>query len=110
MLNLFYHPVVLAIIAVVSTARFARLITHDTWPPAEWARPRIAAKLGEKWEPLVICPFCVAPYLVAGQMVWFWLTYRAGGDVFLWGWLLPNLWWAASYVAAIIVAYDQPEE
>lgn len=104
------HPAVLLVIAVLSVARLARLITHDTWPPMEWARPRIARRL-KGWAELVICPFCVAPYLTVVQMLWFWLTYRQGveSDVFVWGWLIPNLWWALSYVAAIVVAYDQPE-
>lgn len=101
------------VIAVVSVARMARLLTHDTWPPVEWARPRVAAKLGPKWSDLVICPFCLAPWLMAGQVAWFSLLYPGQGqtsDAFLWGWLIPNLWWAASYVSAIVVAYDQPED
>lgn len=98
---------VILAVAVISVARVARLITHDTWPPMEWARPRLAARLGS-WSELVLCPFCVAPYLMAGQLAWLVLL-RGHGDAFTLGWLIPNLWWAASYVAAIIVAYDQPE-
>jgi len=94
------------VIAVISVARMARLLTHDTFPPVEWARPRLAAKMG-KWADLVVCPFCLAPYLMAVQLAWmFWLWDT---PAFRWGWLIPNLWWALSYVAAIIVAYDQPE-
>lgn len=104
------HPWVLVAIAVVSVARTARLITHDTFPPMEWARPRIAARLGE-WADLMVCPFCIGPYLMALQIVWFWLCWNQGphSGAFVYGWLLPHLWWAASYVAAIVVAYDQPE-
>ncbi|HEY5420002.1 MAG TPA: hypothetical protein VIL10_04650 [Marmoricola sp.] len=103
------HPVVWVIIGVLSVARTARLITHDTWPPMEWARPRIAAKL-KGWAELVVCPFCVAPYLMAGQIAWFLLVYNnTSTNGFLIWWLVPNAWWACSYLAAIVVAYDQPE-
>ena len=107
MTQFLYHPLVLIIIGTISVARTARLITHDTFPPIEWARPRIAAKLG-KWQDLVVCPFCIAPYLMAGQIIWFSALYHT--SAFDYWWLLPNLWWTASYASAIIVAYDQPEE
>lgn len=111
LLNHLTSPFFLLAVAVVSVARTARLITHDTWPPIEKARPWIARQL-RGWSELVLCPFCVAPYLVIGQALWFWLTYRQGAhsDAFLYGWLLPHLLWAASYAAAILVAYDQPED
>lgn len=99
------HPVVMLIIGIISTARVARLITHDTFPPMEWARPRIAAKLG-KWQDLVVCPFCLAPYLMAAQMGLWWWAHETN----IWWWVMPNLWAAAMYVSAIVVAYDQPEE
>jgi hypothetical protein len=105
------QPWMLVLVGVVSVARTARLITHDTWPPIEKSRPWLARRL-RGWSELVLCPFCVAPYLMAGQILWFWLAYRQGvqSDWFVYGWLLPHLWWAASYVAAVIVAYDQPED
>lgn len=110
MLDYLSHPVWMLAIGVVSVARFTRLVTHDKWPPMEWARPRIAAKLGG-WAEVMVCPFCAAPWLMAGQFLWWWLLHdHASHDVFAYGWLLPNLWWAVSYVAAIVVAYDQPED
>jgi len=52
----------------------------------------------------------VAPYLMAGQIAWFLLVYNnASTNGFLIWWLVPNAWWACSYLAAIVVAYDQPE-
>lgn len=110
-LDTLLHPLLLIAVGVLSVARFTRLVTHDTWPPFEWLRPRVAAKLGG-WAELVVCPFCAAPYLMAGQMVWFGLLYDLAGlhsDAFTWGWLVPNLWFALSYLAAIVVAYDQPD-
>lgn len=106
-MDILLHPVALAIIGVLSVARITRLVTHDTWPPMEWARPKIAERL-KGWAELVVCPFCAAPYLMAGQIAWFLLLYPHH-EAFVWGWVLPNLWWAASYVSAIVVAYDQPE-
>lgn len=99
------HPAVMLIIGILSTARVARLITHDTWPPMEWARPRIAAKLGN-WAELMVCPFCVMPYLTAINMAW-WYWMDSTGN--LWWWIIPNLWAAAMYLGATYVAYDQPE-
>lgn len=99
------HPVVMLIIGILSVARVVRLITHDTWPPMEWARPRIAAKLGS-WAEIMVCPFCAAPYVMAAQMgLWSW----ANAEDNLFWWIIPNLWAAAMYLAAIVVAYDQPE-
>ena len=104
------QPIGLLIIGVLSVARMTRLVTHDTWPPMEWLRPRIAARLGS-WAELVVCPFCAAPYLMAGQFAWFTLTYLQGetSTVFVWGWLIPNTWFALSYLASTYVAYDQPD-
>lgn len=92
------------VVGVLSVARTARLLTHDTLPPVEKLRSWLSARLAESdWEELIHCPFCVAPYLAAGMGVWWWL---ADGH---WTWWVINGWWAASYVAAIVVAYDQPE-
>lgn len=103
------HPIALALIGVISVARMARLLTYDTFPPAAWFRLRFAAALGSKWENLAVCPFCITPYLMAVQIAWFLALYHHH-DAFVWGWLVPNLWWAASYAAAIVVAYDMPED
>lgn len=109
-MDVLLHPLVLGIIGIVSVARVTRLVTHDTWPPMEWARPRIAARL-KGWAELIVCPFCVAPYLMVVQIAWFLLLYENVSTThFLWFWVLPNAWWAFSYLASIIVAYDQPEE
>lgn len=91
------------IVGVMSVARTARLITWDALPPAVWFRETAEAKMGEKWGKLVTCPYCVAPYLTAGMIAWAYLS-----DLH-WTWWLANGWWAASYAAAIVVAYDEPE-
>ena len=93
------------VIAVMSVARTARLLIHDHWPPLDWAKSHILARYADdsKWSILWECQFCMAPYLTAGMGLW--LAY--GGDH--WSWWVINGWWAASYAAAIVVSYDQPE-
>lgn len=107
-MNVLLSPVALAIIFVISTARTARLITYDDFPPMEAFRNWATARMGA-WSKVMVCPFCMAPYLVAANLVWFLALYHHH-DAFIWFWLLPHLWWAASYLAAIVVAYDQPDE
>lgn len=96
------------IIGVVSVARMARLLVYDDFPPVEWLRVQAAARLPEKWQPLVECQFCLSPYLSAGQFAWAYLLWDT--PWFFWGWLVPHGVWAGSYLAAMLVAYDTPEE
>lgn len=91
------------LIGVLSIARTARLICWDDFPPVAWLRVRLIAWSGEKWGKVWTCQFCLAPYLTAGMILWAYLS-----DLH-WTWWLINGWWAASYAAAVIVAYDQPE-
>lgn len=90
------------LIAVVSVARTARLLVFDVFPPVFWVRSHVLAWLGDsKWSKLVECPFCLAPYLAAGEMAWAYYS-----DLH-WTWWVANGWWALSYVAAIVVSYDE---
>lgn len=100
-----WQQVAAVAIAVISTARTARLLIHDQLPPVVAAKAWILSryKPDSKWSALWECQFCMAPYLAAGQGVWLWL----GGDH--WTWWVINGWWAGSYLAAITVSYDQPE-
>jgi hypothetical protein len=91
-----------AIIGILSAGRLARLLVFDDFPPAVWLRRRWFVAVGDSnWKGLFECPFCMAPYLVAGSMAWF---YFSDGH---WSWWIANGWWAASYLAAIVVAYDE---
>lgn len=94
------------VIGVLSVARTARLLTYDSFPPVAWLRTRYLAAVGPDgpWAPLGTCAFCLAPYLSAGMLAW---AYLSGLH---WTWWVANGWWAASYLAAIIVAYDEPPE
>lgn len=93
-----------AIIAVLSAARTVRLVVFDDFPPMVWLRVRLLALFGEKWGKVWTCPFCLAPYIMAGIVGWGYLS-----DLH-WTWWVINGVWGLSYVASILVAYDQPEE
>lgn len=103
-----------AVLAALATARVARLLIYDAFPPVEWARLRYitwANRKGEntyraKWAVLATCPYCLAPYLAAINLGW---ALASGLDwTAPWGaaWWLCNALAALAYVAAIIVAYD----
>ena len=101
------HYLLAIIVGILSVARTARLLIFDDFPPIMWARVRIRAWVkneDSKWVGLLDCPFCMAPYLAAGMLAWAWVS-----DLH-WTWWIINGWWAASYLAAIVVAYDQPED
>jgi hypothetical protein len=101
-----WTAVVAVLVGVLSVARTARLLTYDDFPPVKWLRTRYLAAVGPdgKWAPLATCPFCLAPYLAAGMLAW---AYLSGLH---WSWWVVNGWWAGSYVAAMVVAYDEPPE
>ena len=100
-----FQWVAASVIATLSVARTARLIIHDDLPPMVWARARIFALYREdsKWVDLLACPFCLAPYLAVGMVGWAWVSD------FHWTWWVINGWWALSYAAAMVYAYDQPD-
>jgi hypothetical protein len=92
-------------IAVVSVGRTARLLVWDSFPPVEWVRMKFFVAVGDSpWKKLAECAFCQAPYLSAGMLAWMVLS-----DLH-WTWWLINGWWALSYLAAILVSYDQPAD
>lgn len=101
-----YEWHIAVIVGVVSVARTARLLLFDAFPPMVWLRVRILAMFPEdsSWSKIAECPFCLTPYLAAGMLGWAWLS-----DLNSWWWVINGVW-AASYLAAILVAYDQPAE
>ena len=93
------------VIGVLSVARTARLLVWDDYPPTIWFRMKWDDWTGDSaWNKLFHCQFCLTPYLAAGMALWAWLS-----DLH-WTWWVINGVWGLSYVAASIVAYDQPEE
>lgn len=91
------------LVGVLSTARTVRLLAWDEFPPAKWLREHVLAWLGDTWGSLITCAFCLSPYAATGMALWAWLS-----DTNTVWWVVNGVW-GLSYVAAIIVAYDQDE-
>ena len=97
------------VLGVIAVGRAARLLTHDDFPPAVAVRRWWLLHTG-KWGGLFECPFCMAPYLAAGNLAWIAVAGVEPDGFWSWSWWLVNLWAAASYLAAIVVLYDEPPE
>lgn len=103
----------LAIVATLSVARTTRLIIFDEYPPMKWLRNKWDQKVTGGWNTLLHCGFCAAPYVAVGMTLWIFLAFSSGpSDMWsdVWWWWVINTTWGFSYVASIIVAYDQPED
>lgn len=103
-----HTPLALAVafaLAVIASARFTRLVVFDSWPPIAWLRDRWErVTTPGKWRELFTCPFCFAPYPTLIDLLLGWSSDLA------WWWWLPNAWFAAAYLAAMIVVRDEPPE
>jgi hypothetical protein len=106
------------VVAILSVARTARLVVFDKYPPMVWLRDRWDYKLKYSgldtgWGALIHCGFCTGPYLAAGMGVWFLgvQPWQNPADYWSadWWWFAVNGIWGLSYVASIIVAWDQPD-
>lgn len=92
--------VLAAIVGIGSTARMARLLTHDHMPLFKSFREWWGQTTNAEWGLLMFCHYCAAV----------WLAF----PVVLWGYFsdLGDLWWlfhgslALSYFAAILVSFD----
>lgn len=104
------HILAAVIVGVLSVARTARLIVWDEYPPMMWLRDQWDMRVTNGWNKLVHCAFCATPYLAVGMALWFWAAYSEDSGVGLKIWWIVNGVWGLSYVSAIVVAYDQPEE
>ena len=96
--------VVTALVGTLAAARLTRLIVADTYPPAAWVRSKWDALTHDgSWSELVHCSFCAAPYVTAAVF--------APGYFLDWPtwWYVLVCWLAASYVASMVVARDEPE-
>lgn len=91
------------LVAVVGTARLTRLLVFDTYPPAAWVRSRWEAITNDgPWATLVNCGYCAAPWIAVITIAWAWATSLH------WSWWLFYGWLSLSYLAAIVVAWDEP--
>lgn len=105
------------VLAVIATARLTRLVVHDSWPPMLKARLAFLTWAGqteprERWSDIATCPFCAAPWLSIPV-----LAVAVAADVWTpdlstvagWWWLLA-VWASLSYLAAMWVVRDEPED
>lgn len=90
-----------AVLTVLASARLARLIVFDVFPPVVWLRERFLIRTGgTAWEKLATCHYCLT----------FWTTSSIVGVGYVTG--LAWWWWmivaslGLSYAAAIVVSYD----
>lgn len=95
-----------ALIGILSVARTARLIVHDTFPPVVHLRIWWDNHVTGGYNDLLHCQYCLAPWLGIGMLGWW---YLAGGEHAHWTWWAINGWWGAVYLAASFVSWDQPE-
>lgn len=90
------------VVGTLGAARLTRLIVHDSFPPAAWARSVWDGWTKDgSWAVLAHCHWCLGP----------WMTLLALATAFIgplhvvwwlfWGWL------AASYLTSMIVERDE---
>lgn len=91
-----------ALVGVLGSARIVRLVTSEDFPPAVWLRIKWDGWTNDgPWSKLGHCLWCLSPYVVAPNLAWALLS-----DLH-WTWWVFNGWLAASYVASIIVYFDE---
>lgn len=93
--------VVAFIIGTLATARIVRMVAFDKFPPMAWVRDKWDEKTAtSKWNDLLHCPFCSAPYIATVLASWALLSD------FHWSWWVFCSVAGAAYLAAMIPASD----
>ena len=93
------------VVGVLAVARFTRLVVDDDFPPVAAIRDWYIVKTNEgKWSDLVQCPFCFATWPGLINLALAWVSDLA------WWWWFPNLWFAGTYLAAMVTGRDIPPE
>lgn len=97
--------IVAFIIGVIAVGRFTRLVVDDDFPPVAKIRDWYIVKTGDgPWSDLVQCPFCFATWPAIANLLLAWASDLA------WWWWIPNLWFAGSYMAAMLNNRDIRQE
>lgn len=109
------NPVLLVLalaVAVLGVGRLTRVIVHDAFPPSiavRMAWDRLVPD-DNPWNKLLHCWWCASFWVTGVCVAWFmW------GQIDGWAWLNVVWWlfWGAlsiSYLAAIVIARDEPPQ
>ncbi len=117
MTDLLDHPILLVLTVLVGalgSARFTRLLVHDTFPPAAWVRAKWGRLTADRdgsdgsWTVLLGCHFCFGIWSAALCLFLFWLGTLVPWIGATWWWLYGIL--ALGYVSALIVERDDRGE
>lgn len=93
------------VIGALGSARVARLIGFDTYPPIAWLRSKWDAWTEHsEWNKLVHCPYCSTPYIAAANLTWAYCTELQTA------WWITNILLAGAYAAAYFVVYDGDDD
>lgn len=97
---------VLAVVtAVLGVGRLTRVLTYDSFPPAVWIRDRWSRITKDGgWSLLARCFWCATPWIMLGCILWAILSD------FHWTWWAFWAWLGLSYLAAMVIARDDPNE
>lgn len=98
------------VLATLTIARIARLVSWDDFPPMDWARrkwdlvtetdPDLPKDQRSGWNKLIYCGYCVSFYIAIGIVAWALLSD------FSTAWWVFNGTVSASYVGAMILSRD----
>lgn len=105
------HPLLLllaVLVVVFGAGRLTRVLTYDLYPPTIALRSWWIGKVtkGNGWAKLADCFWCASPWVTAIAIGTFFLTPLQ--PWILWTWWIFWGWLALAYVAAIVLARDEP--
>lgn len=100
-----FYWIAVAVVTVVSASRLTRLAVADDFPPVQFFRDRLydALDRGERlrqWQIITWCGYCASFWITSAVVAWGYLTDWQTA------WWLVNGAFAASYLAAILMAND----
>lgn len=108
-----FYWLAVALTTVVSASRLTRLATVDKFPPVKSLRTRYEnATDGSDWQWLTMCGYCFSFWATVLIVAWGWLSGVYGFSRSESATVSEQVWWlfngtfAASYLAAVFMAYD----
>lgn len=112
-----FYWIAVAVVVITSSARLTRLATFDKFPPTLWLRNAYGDLMDRRestrpWALLAYCGYCASFWATAAVVLWgLWAgVLSPTGDTV--SGTPAQFWWlfngtlGASYLAAILMAYD----